>query len=96
MQRQMLGHVSQLLKPNGKLVYCTCSLLREEGEDQIKWLLSETDEYEILPPTAPGLEADWISPGGGVRLRPDYWSDIGGMDGFYMAVLRRKGGTLPG
>jgi 16S rRNA (cytosine967-C5)-methyltransferase len=27
------------LKPGGKLVYATCSILREEGEDQAKWIL---------------------------------------------------------
>ncbi|MCK0150218.1 methyltransferase domain-containing protein [Marivita sp. S6314] len=95
LQRALLGRTVQTLKPDGTLVYCTCSLLREEGEDQIKWFKSQFPDFETLPPRAAGLDPAWISPEGGVRLRPDYWPDLGGMDGFYMAVLRRKGETLP-
>ena len=95
LQRAMLIRTIQLLKPYGMLVYCTCSLLREEGEDQIKWLLGQSDDLEIQPAEAPGLDPEWISSEGGVRLRPDYWSEQSGMDGFYMAVLRRGGGPSP-
>ncbi|WP_439521561.1 RsmB/NOP family class I SAM-dependent RNA methyltransferase [Marivita sp.] len=95
LQRKLLNRAVQLVKPNGTLVYCTCSLLREEGEDQIKGLLAHADDVELVAPSALGLDPDWISPEGGVRLRPDYWSETGGMDGFYMAVLRRKGEPSP-
>lgn len=95
LQRKLLLRAFDLLKPDGMLVYCTCSLLREEGEDQIKWLLSERPGIEVGKAVAPGLEPHWISPEGGVRLRPDYWADIGGMDGFYMAVLRNTGKASP-
>ena len=37
----------------------------------------------------PGIERDWITAEGGLRLRPDYWADRGGMDGFYIALLRK-------
>lgn len=95
LQRSLLLRAVHFLKPAGKLVYCTCSLLREEGEDQVKWLLSQTSDLTLLSPVTPGLDASWISPEGGVRLRPDYWPDRGGMDGFYMAVLQRDGGPSP-
>jgi 16S rRNA (cytosine967-C5)-methyltransferase len=95
LQRALLTRTVQHLRPYGLMVYCTCSLLREEGEDQIKWLLSQTDAVEVVAPTAPGLDPDWISPEGGIRLRPDFWADRGGMDGFYMVLLRRKGDTPP-
>ena len=39
----------------------------------------------------PGVEPGWITAEGGLRLRPDYWPDRGGLDGFYMAVLRASG-----
>lgn len=95
LQRSLLLRAVHFLKPAGKLVYCTCSLLREEGEDQVKWLLSQTRDLTLLSPVAPGLDASWVSPEGGVRLRPDYWPDRGGMDGFYMAVLQRDGSPSP-
>ena len=37
----------------------------------------------------PGIDEKWITEEGGLRLRPDYWPDLGGMDGFYIAVLRK-------
>ena len=37
----------------------------------------------------PGIDADWITAEGGLRLRPDYWADQGGMDGFYIACLAK-------
>ncbi|MCL3881399.1 RsmB/NOP family class I SAM-dependent RNA methyltransferase [Marivita sp. GX14005] len=92
LQRNLLNRTVRRLKPYGRMVYCTCSLLREEGEDQIEWLLRQSDDLEILPPDFAGLDPEWIGPGGGVRLRPDYWPDIGGMDGFFMALVQRKGG----
>lgn len=43
-QRQLLFHaVQKILKPGGVMVYATCSLQRQEGEDQIQWLLSQFD-----------------------------------------------------
>ncbi|WP_292287126.1 transcription antitermination factor NusB [Marivita sp.] len=95
LQRSLLLRAVHFLKPGGKLVFCTCSLLREEGEDQVKWLLSQTGDLTLLSPSAAGLDTRWISPEGGVRLRPDYWPDRGGMDGFYMAVLQRNGSPPP-
>jgi 16S rRNA (cytosine967-C5)-methyltransferase len=95
LQRALLAHALTQIAPAGVLVYCTCSLLREEGEDQIKWALSQYPDLAVSTPKAPGLDPAWISPEGGVRLRPDYWPDTGGMDGFYMAVLHRSGAALP-
>ena len=40
-------------------------------------------------PAAFGGDAEWASPEGGLRLRPDFWPDNGGMDGFYMACLTK-------
>ncbi len=37
----------------------------------------------------PGVDPAWITQEGGLRLRPDYWADKGGMDGFYIACLRK-------
>ena len=37
---------------------------------------------------SPAWTTDWISAEGGLRLRPDFWPDLGGMDGFYIAALR--------
>lgn len=91
LQARMLDHAWTLLRPGGRMVYCTCSLLPDEGEVQIEAALARfpdmrTDRAALA---VPGVAADWITPEGGLRLRPDYWADAGGMDGFYIAMLRK-------
>lgn len=90
LQAAMLDHALSLLKPGGRLVYCTCSLLPDEGECQVDEALLRHPELKVERTALdlPGIDAAWITSEGGLRLRPDYWSDLGGMDGFYMALLR--------
>jgi 16S rRNA (cytosine967-C5)-methyltransferase len=90
-QAAMIDHALTLLKPGGRLVFCTCSLLPDEGEVQVDEALARhpglhTDRAAL---DRPGIDPDWITSEGGLRLRPDYWPDLGGMDGFYIACLRR-------
>ena len=91
LQEAMIDHALTLLKSGGRLVFCTCSLLPDEGEVQAEEALARhpglTIDAEAL--RRDGINPDWITPEGGLRLRPDYWADYGGMDGFYMAVLRK-------
>lgn len=91
LQMQLIDHALTLLKPGGTLVYCTCSLLPVEGEFQVKAALKRHPNLELLPtdPTTLGGDADWTAVEGGLRLLPSHWADIGGMDGFFMAALRR-------
>nr|MDA3857942.1 16S rRNA methyltransferase [Roseovarius sp.] len=91
LQAALIDHALGLLAPGGRLVFCTCSLLPDEGECQVDealarhpGLVTDRDALE-----RPGIDPDWITPEGGLRLRPDYWPDLGGMDGFYIACLRR-------
>ena len=90
-QGAMIDHALTLLKPGGRLVFCTCSLLPDEGEVQVEQALARHPELTIDKAALKidGINNDWITPEGGLRLRPDYWPQIGGMDGFYMAVLRK-------
>lgn len=91
LQAAMIDHAITLLKPGGRLVFCTCSLLPDEGECQLEEALERhpglSVDREAL--ALPGINPDWITPEGGLRLRPDYWADQGGMDGFFIASLRR-------
>ncbi len=91
LQARLLDHAWTLLRPGGRLVYCTCSLLPDEGEVQIEDALNRLDQISIdrQPLDRPGIDPAWKSPEGGLRLRPDYWPERGGMDGFYIAVLRK-------
>ncbi len=89
LQAQLLDRALGWLKPGGRLVFATCSLLPEEGEGQLATALERNPGLTVERPDLPGVAKDWRTPAGGLRLRPDYWSDKGGMDGFFMARLRR-------
>ncbi len=89
LQAAMLDHALGLLKLGGRLVFATCSLLPDEGECQIEEVLARHPGLQVLPPDIPGIDDAWRSADGGLRLRPDYWADQGGMDGFYMALLTK-------
>ncbi|PVA07864.1 RsmB/NOP family class I SAM-dependent RNA methyltransferase [Thalassorhabdomicrobium marinisediminis] len=90
-QAAMIDHALTLLNPGGRLLYCTCSLLPDEGEVQIDDALARhpglTVERDALD--VPGVDPAWRTEEGGLRLRPDYWAERGGMDGFYIAQLRK-------
>ncbi|MCY4304621.1 MAG: RsmB/NOP family class I SAM-dependent RNA methyltransferase [Aestuariivita sp.] len=89
LQRRLLDHAWTLLKPNGRLVYCACSLLPDEGERQLLWALENLEASFLYPKVfqKEDINLNWITPEGGFRTRPDYWSESGGMDGFYIFVL---------
>lgn len=87
LQANMLNAAAKMVKSGGQLVYCTCSLLPDEGEVQVEEFLANHPDFEIKPSQSPWIDAEWHTSEGGVRLRPDYWSDLGGMDGFYFARL---------
>ncbi|MBS0517875.1 MAG: MFS transporter [Proteobacteria bacterium] len=91
-QDRLLLHALDLLKPGGILVYAVCSLQEDEGPARIAALLGRGGGVERVPVTAaelPGL-AEAITPQGDVRTLPSMWSERGGIDGFFIARLRRS------
>jgi 16S rRNA (cytosine967-C5)-methyltransferase len=85
LQRELLHKAVEWLKPQGMLVYSTCSLEKEEGEDHIAAIVNE--QLAISPVTADELGglAELVTPEGYVRCLPHYLQDKGGMDGFFAA-----------
>lgn len=90
-QARMLRHAVELVKPGGVLIYCTCSLQPEEGERQIDALLGGGATVERMPVEAGevGGLAEIVNGRGEVRTLPGQFADRGGMDGFFIARLRR-------
>ena len=92
LQGELLERATRLVRPGGTIVYCTCSLEPEEGEQQIARLLSNHPEMERRPVEAGeigGLD-EAITKDGDVRTLPCHWGEQGGMDGFFAARLVRK------
>lgn len=90
LQAALIDHALTLLSPGGRIVFCTCSLLPDEGECQIDAARARHPGLAADPRALnlPGVGPGWMTEEGGLRLRPDYWPDLGGMDGFYIAMLR--------
>ncbi len=88
LQAHLIDRALGLLKPGGRLVYCTCSLLIDEGEEQVRDALGRHPALalDLSALALPGVDPGWIGPEG-LRLRPDYWAEIGGMDGFFIAAM---------
>ncbi|MFN0115082.1 MAG: RsmB/NOP family class I SAM-dependent RNA methyltransferase [Paracoccaceae bacterium] len=92
LQSRLLDRAAVLTRPGGRLVFATCSLLPEEGERQIAAFLARYPDFAPDPAalSLPGADPAWNTPGQGLRLKPDHWPDLGGLDGFFIAALRRS------
>jgi 16S rRNA (cytosine967-C5)-methyltransferase len=87
LQRRLLDAAAEMLKPGGTLVFCVCSLAREEGEDVVDAFLAAHPNFERHPISA--AESEFAIPTGDLRTLPSHWPELGGLDGFYAARLRR-------
>jgi len=87
-QRQIMENAATLVKPGGRLVYATCSLLQEENELQLAWFMENHPGFQPLP--MPEVWAETVGgppPPAGPSLRLSPAST--GTDGFFCAVLER-------
>jgi 16S rRNA (cytosine967-C5)-methyltransferase len=87
LQARILASASRCVAPGGRLVYATCSLLKEENQDQAELFLANHPDFELVD-AAPLLAArtPLHVEGPYLSLRPD----IHGTDGFFAAVFERK------
>lgn len=83
-QASILTSAAHLVKPDGRMVYATCSLLKRENDDQINTFLAHHPDFSLLP-----VEEAWPeSPFQGEALHVTPAQH--GCDGFYAAVLQRR------
>ncbi|MDP2619439.1 MAG: RsmB/NOP family class I SAM-dependent RNA methyltransferase [Hyphomicrobiales bacterium] len=95
LQRQLLACAVSLIRPGGELVFCTCSLEPEEGEQQITRLLeagAPVRRAPITPDDIGGLD-EGVTASGDLRtlpfMLPNANPRLSGMDGFFAARLVR-------
>ncbi len=88
-QARLLRHAVDMLHSGGIMVYAVCSLLPEEGEEQITALLAENKNLSLKPVTPQQLGglSECITKRGEVRTLPCHMENKDGMDGFYAAIL---------
>ena len=88
LQRQILDSAARLVRPGGRLIYATCSLLSSENEDQIAWFVEAHPEFTPIRVDqiwgraigAPSMHDLYL------RLSPARH----GTDGFFVAVVERS------
>lgn len=95
LQARILDNASALLKPGGTLVYATCSLEPEEGEQQIEALLIRDASLRRIPIDAGEIGGvnEFVSASGDLRTLPCHLPNpeprLSGCDGFFAARLQR-------
>lgn len=91
-QARILANAFEILATGGVLVYCTCSLQKDEGERQIEMFLSNTPNAARLPIDAKedlnGFD-EALTEDGDLRILPYHQSAIGGMDGFFISRITK-------
>ncbi|MGH7045907.1 MAG: RsmB/NOP family class I SAM-dependent RNA methyltransferase [Stellaceae bacterium] len=88
-QQQILRSAARLVRPGGRLVYVTCSLLRDENQDQAAAFLAASPDFAPFPAARAWAETiGGASPGGDdyLFLTPARH----GTDGFFVAIFERR------
>jgi 16S rRNA (cytosine967-C5)-methyltransferase len=94
LQARLLDKAAALTRPGGRLVYCTCSLEPEEGEEQARAFLARYPQFRRVPVESdevPGLP-EGLTPEGELRTLPfQGGAGLGsrGLDGFFAARFLR-------
>ena len=89
-QQAILESAATLVKPGGRLVYGTCSLLAEENEKIVEAFLAAHPDFHLVPASGV-LEKQGVRvPMEGPYLR--LYPHVHGTDGFFAAVMDREGG----
>lgn len=86
-QKKILNTVWKYVKPNGILVYSTCTIRKEENEENVRWFLKNFPfEAEDISGRLRGIPKAETASEGYVQL----WPGTHEADGFFIAVFRRK------
>ena len=83
-QAKLLKALWPLVKPGGRLLYCTCSVFKAEGESQIQTFVQHNTDAQILP--SPGH----LTPSSATSETSLRDNVMGEHDGFYYALLEKR------
>ena len=84
-QDAVLDSGAEFVKPGGRMVYVTCSVLPQENEDRVAVFLARTPGFVVSPATDDSKLTQFLTPEGFLRLSPR----TSGTDGFFVAVLEK-------
>ena len=87
LQREILSVVWRYVKPGGQLVYSTCTMTREENEDNVRWIMDHTPLLPVsMEEKLPRALKNRTGQEGWLQIVPG--RDPG--DGFFVSTFRRK------
>lgn len=86
LQREIIDNVVQYLKPEGIMMYSTCTMNPAENEEMTEWICRTYDMETVSMTQAMPEELHGQAKRGYVQLLPG----VHGTDGFFMAKLRRR------
>ena len=84
-QKVILQSASRLVKPGGRLIYATCSVMNQENEDQVQAFLEANPNFRLIPVAEVWTHGDCPVQTPWLRLSPL----THGTDGFFAAVMER-------
>ncbi|MFK7839481.1 MAG: RsmB/NOP family class I SAM-dependent RNA methyltransferase [Bdellovibrionales bacterium] len=91
-QTRILNNAFEILAVGGVLVFCTCSLQKDEGERRIEAFLARYENAARVPISAKddlnGYDES-LTDLGDLRILPHHQASIGGMDGFFISRLTK-------
>lgn len=79
-QRRIFHESSRYVKKNGFLIYCSCSILNRENQEQVEYFLDTHKEFKRVPLDGPFTKDGYFV------TNPMHHD----MDGFFAAVLKRE------
>ncbi len=86
LQKELLNEVAKWIKPQGILVYATCTLNSLENEKVIQSFLESHEKWSIKPPSKSSPVSNFKTPEGWIKVYPHRHN----MDGFFMARLQKN------
>lgn len=84
-QRDIMKNAAKYVKPNGVILYSTCTINKEENEENINWFLKNFRDFSIEPLNFGKMENLIYDEKGYVTVLPNEY-----MDGFFIAKIRRN------
>ena len=93
-QKKMLLKASELVKDGGYIFYCVCSLLNQEGENQIISFLKKQKYFSAINIFADVSEFGQLLKSNTFLVTPYSFKNQGGADGFFMACLMKKSNLI--
>ena len=96
LQKEIVLHAADMLKPGGSMFYSTCTFSPLENESTITWLLEQRPEMQVIPMEEYQGFSEGLTSFGEMTFHPDcrltrrIWPHHMSGEGHYLALLRKK------